>query len=40
VWTGASGDGHVTVDDRGNSTGTNLECREDNNTLAFTVDCP
>ncbi len=40
VWTGAAGEGHVTVDDRGNSTGTNLECREDNNTLAITVACP
>jgi len=40
LWTGGSGEGHVTVDDRGNSTGTNLECREDNNTLAITVDCP
>jgi len=40
VWTGGPGDGLVTVDDRGNSTGTNLECREDNNTLAVRVDCP
>ena len=25
--------GHVTVDDRGDGTGIDLECREDNNTL-------
>ncbi|MBA3458130.1 MAG: VCBS repeat-containing protein [Deltaproteobacteria bacterium] len=39
LWTGAGGEGQVTVDDRGNSTGTNLECREDNNTLPITVGC-
>jgi hypothetical protein len=39
-WTGPIGDGIVVVDDRGNSTGTNLECREDNNSLAITIDCP
>ena len=39
-WTGASGSGHVTVDDRGNGTGIDLECREDNNQLDITVNCP
>lgn len=39
-WTGPTGDAVVVVDDRGNSTGTNLECREDNNSLAITVACP
>ncbi len=39
-WTGPTGDGVVVVDDRGNSTGTNLECREDNNSLAISVECP
>ncbi len=39
-WTGPLGDGVIVVDDRGNSTGTNLECREDNNALAITVECP
>jgi hypothetical protein len=39
-WTGATGDGVIVVDDRGNSTGTNLECREDNNSLAISVECP
>jgi len=40
TWTGGPGMGHVTVDDRGDASGTNLECREDNNTLGFTVACP
>ncbi len=40
AWTGPTGDGLVVVDDRGDSTGTNLECREDNNSLAISVECP
>ena len=40
TWTGPSGTGTVVVDDRGNGTGIDLECREDNNTLAVTVSCP
>ena len=40
TWTGGAGDGVVVVDDRGNGTGTSLECREDNNELAFAVACP
>ena len=40
TWTGASGPGSVVVDDRGNGTGVDLECREDNNALAITVTCP
>ena len=40
AWTAGSGDGYVSVDDRGDATGTNLECREDNNVLGFSVDCP
>lgn len=40
TWTGGNGDGVVTVDDRGNGTGTTLECREDNNSLAVAVSCP
>jgi len=40
VWTGATGDGVIVVDDRGNATGTNLECREDNNSLEIQVSCP
>ena len=40
TWAGAAGMGHVAVDDRGDSSSTNLECREDNNTLGFTVTCP
>ena len=39
-WTGGAGDGHVVVDDRGDGTGTNLECREDNNTAPLSVSCP
>lgn len=39
-WTGPIGDAVIVVDDRGNSTGTNLECREDNNSLAISIDCP
>ncbi len=40
MWTGGNGSGEVTVDDRGDASGTALECREDNNSLAVTVDCP
>lgn len=40
VWTGAPGSGVVVVDDRGDASGTSLECREDNNTLAIDVTCP
>jgi hypothetical protein len=39
-WAGPSGAGVVVADDRGDGTGIGLECREDNNELAFTVDCP
>jgi len=39
-WTGASGAGVVVVDDRGNQTGTSLECREDNNQYDIEVSCP
>ena len=39
TWMGAAGDGHVVVDDRGDGTGIDLECREDNNTIAVHVDC-
>jgi hypothetical protein len=38
-WDGPSGDGVVIVDDRGNGTGTSLECREDNNKLDIKVNC-
>jgi hypothetical protein len=40
TWTGAGGEGRIVVDDRGDKTGTNLECREDNNQLAVSVSCP
>jgi hypothetical protein len=40
TWTGASGAGSVVVDDRGDGTGIDRECREDNNALAITVSCP
>jgi hypothetical protein len=40
TWTGPTGDAVVVVDDRGNGTGLNLECREDNNSLAISIDCP
>ena len=40
TWTGPTGDAIVVVDDRGNGTGLNLECREDNNSLAISIDCP
>jgi len=40
AWVGPSGEGFVSVDDRGDATGTNLECREDNNRHAVTVACP
>ncbi len=39
-WTGAGGAGAVIVDDRGNQTGTSLECREDNNRFDIAVSCP
>jgi hypothetical protein len=39
-WMGPAGDGIVIVDDRGNQTGTSLECREDNNSFPITVSCP
>ena len=40
TWTGANGDAAVVADDRGNGTGIDLECREDNNELDITVNCP
>ena len=40
AWVGPQGDAIVAVDDRGNGTGIGLECREDNNELAITVNCP
>ncbi|HEU0034347.1 MAG TPA: VCBS repeat-containing protein [Kofleriaceae bacterium] len=40
TWAGPPGDGIVAVDDRGNGSGLNLECREDNNQLAIAVTCP
>ena len=39
-WTGAPGEGYVAADDRGDGTGTGLECREDNNQIALRVNCP
>ncbi|MDQ3369209.1 MAG: hypothetical protein M3680_27600 [Myxococcota bacterium] len=39
-WTGAQGSGLVVADDRGNQSGTSLECREDNNSYAIAVSCP
>jgi hypothetical protein len=36
TWTGPAGEGRVVVD----ADGANLECREDNNDRAITVDCP
>jgi hypothetical protein len=38
-WNGPPGDGIAVVDDRGNGTGIDLECREDNNQAAISVDC-
>jgi hypothetical protein len=38
--TAGNGPAKAVVDDRGNATGTALECREDNNDQAFTVSCP
>ncbi len=38
-WAGAPGDGIAVVDDNGDGSGINLECREDNNQAAFAV-CP
>jgi hypothetical protein len=40
AWLGASGDGAVVVDDRGDGSSSARECREDNNTLAISVRCP
>jgi hypothetical protein len=41
-WTGTLGDGVLVVDDDGNGVGRGaaVECREDNNKLAITVQCP
>jgi len=38
-WMGPAGPGVVIVDDRGNETGTSLECREDNNRFPLDVTC-
>jgi hypothetical protein len=40
TWVGASGDGVVLADDRGDGSGVARECREDNNTIAVHVACP
>ena len=40
TWTGGNGGGSVVVDDRGDGTGIDLECREDNNSFAIDVSCP
>jgi hypothetical protein len=40
TWTGGNSPGSVVVDDRGDGTGIDLECREDNNTFAIDVSCP
>ena len=40
TWTGPPGDAVVVVDDRGTGSGIDLECREDNNELAVTINCP
>ncbi len=40
AWTAGAGAGTVVVDDRGDGTGSNLECREGNNRGPVTVDCP
>jgi hypothetical protein len=40
TWTGGNGGGSVVVDDRGDGTGIDLECREDNNSFAIDVNCP
>jgi len=38
-WAGPPGEGIAVVDDRGNGTGIDLECREDNNAAPISVDC-
>ena len=38
-WNGPPGDGFIVVDDRGDGTGTNVECREQNNRLDIKVTC-
>jgi len=40
TWTGGNGSGAVVADDKGDGTGIDYECREDNNSLAITVTCP
>src|SRR3569623_1230095 len=40
TWTGANGSGDVVADDKGDGTGIDFECREDNNKLAIDVSCP
>jgi hypothetical protein len=40
AWQGAGGAGTVVVDDKGTGSGIDLECREDNNSLSVSVDCP
>lgn len=40
TWTGGNGSGSVVADDKGDGTGIDYECREDNNSLAITVSCP
>jgi len=40
TWTGGNGSGDVVADDKGDGTGIDYECREDNNKLAVTVQCP
>ncbi|MEO8701800.1 MAG: hypothetical protein ABI867_17275 [Kofleriaceae bacterium] len=39
-WLASNGPAIVSVDDRGMGAGIDLECREDNNQLAFAVSCP
>ncbi len=40
TWTGGNDAGSVVADDKGDGTGIDSECREDNNKLAITVSCP
>ncbi|HSN27745.1 MAG TPA: hypothetical protein VLT45_15745, partial [Kofleriaceae bacterium] len=40
TWTGGNDAGDVVADDKGDGTGIDYECREDNNKLAITVSCP
>ena len=40
TWTGGNGSGSVVADDKGDGTGIDFECREDNNKLAISVSCP